>query len=131
MMPGVGPTGPKPPALPADVPPPVVEPNVNGDPACPRAPGPPPAATDPGATVPRPVGVVPTPPPRGGCWPAPARPAAPPGANGFVDGAPATACPTAIGWKSSSVIGSLYFLRRNRCSTRISREGGKVPAYLR
>src|SRR5206468_9988991 len=27
-------------------------------------------------------------------------------------------CPAGIGWKSSFVIGSLYFLRRNRCSTR-------------
>src|ERR1043166_3517105 len=32
--------------------------------------------------------------------------------------------PTGMGWKSSLVIGSLYFLRRNRCSTSTLRFGG-------
>src|SRR4029079_16390678 len=42
---------------------------------------------------------------------------------GFVD-APGIAWPARIGWKSSLVMGSLYFLRRNLCSTRTSRFGG-------
>ena len=46
-------------------------------------------------------------------------------------GTPGCAPPTGMIWNSSSVTGSLYFLRRNFCSTRMSTEGGKVLAYLR
>src|SRR5262245_22757047 len=61
----------------------------------------------------------------------PGRGAAP--AAGFAPGAPGAppapgpACPAASTWKSSLVIGSLNFLRRNRFSTRVSMFGGNAP----
>src|SRR5438876_2844532 len=44
---------------------------------------------------------------------------------------PGTPCPTGIGAKSSLVIGSLNFLRRNRCSTSTSMFGGYALEYFR
>ena len=40
-------------------------------------------------------------------------------------------CPKATVAKSSPVIGSLYFLRMNRCSTSTLRFGGYAPTYFR
>src|SRR5581483_6173549 len=49
-----------------------------------------------------------------------------------ADGLNCPAAPPSVsGWKSSLVIGSLYFFRRNRCSTRTSRLGGLAFANLR
>src|SRR3989338_3636119 len=46
-------------------------------------------------------------------------------------GALTAACAAGIGTKSSLVMGSLYFFRRNRSWTRKSSVGGGVLAYLR
>src|SRR5262245_50792227 len=85
-------------------------------------------------------------PPWPGCWALPnvaaaADPANGPGADPgvpnpgvAVPGPPRPAVPAwfaVTGWKSSFVIGSLNFLRRKRCCTRMSRLGGWVFANLR
>lgn len=59
-------------------------------------------------------------------WP-PGTLAGPPVA-GMPGRPPGIAPPTGMIWKSSLAIGSLYFFRRNFCSTRTSRVGGKVFA---
>src|ERR1051326_4840730 len=71
-----------------------------------------------------------------GAWPRPGE------AVGLVDAPRPDCCPAGaldapwpwparMGTKSSFVIGSLYFLRRNRSVTSTSRFGGKAFAYLR
>ena len=44
---------------------------------------------------------------------------------------PGTTCPAPSGWKSSFVMGSLNFFRRNRCSYRVSMFGGYAFMYFR
>src|SRR5271155_1750330 len=59
---------------------------------------------------------------------------APPGGDAPPGGAPrepGAAALTRTSAKSSLVIGSLNFLRRNRCSTRKSMLGGSAPTLLR
>src|SRR5690242_4976784 len=106
----------------------------------------PPTAPAPGD----PIGDVPAPPARPACGCADADAAGampPPNGDGVVDAPPprppvepvapvapgvddpGIAWPARIGWKSSLVMGSLYFLRRNRCSTSTSRLGGAALAY--
>ena len=93
----------------------------------PMAPGPedrPPAVVAPPLS--RPPGPICCPPGRVCCPPGVGTP---PWAGPEIPDVPCW--PTGIGWKSSLVIGSLNFLRKNRCSTRTFKFGGNAFEDLR